>query len=108
MWICRVCGAESPSLGSVSSQSILEEFRRLRAAPIGIITLSIPDGPTVTVPNSEAALFSLELWPSSDIHTVTTVRNTLVDVLRGARTIREGRKAFIDAALQLGIKVDAE
>ena len=53
-------------------------------------------------------MFSLELWPSSDIHTVTTVRNTLVDVLRGARTIREGRKAFIDAALQLGIKVDAE
>lgn len=72
------------------------------------VTLTIPDGPTVTVANSEAALFSLELWPSSDTHTVSTVRNVLVDVLRGARPIRDGRRAFIDGARQLGIKVDAE
>lgn len=72
------------------------------------VTLSIPDGPKVTIPNSEAALFSLDLWPTSGIHTVTTVRNVLVDVLRGARTIREGRNAFIDGARQLGIKVDVE
>lgn len=72
------------------------------------VTLRIPDGPTITVANSEAALISLDLWPTSDIHTVTTIRNILVDVLRGARTIREGRKAFIDAARQLGILVVGE
>jgi hypothetical protein len=71
------------------------------------VTLSIPDGPTVTVANTEVALFSLDLWPCPDSDTVSILRNVLVDVLRGARPIRDGRTAFIDAARRLGMKVEA-